>query len=187
MEVKAKLKHLRISPRKVRLVVDVVRGMNVDKALDQLRFLNKKAAKSIEKLLNSCVANAIDRYETEKNNLYIKEIKVDEGATLKRWMPRAQGRATPIRKRTSHVIINLSEIKESAKKKTKKQDIEAPIKLDEILKKDNKIIDKKSKEEKKQEKENGNEIVEHRDERRFKTEKASRKGFVGKIFRRKSG
>ena len=92
MEIKAKLKYLKISPRKVRLVVDVIRGMEVVKALEQLQFINKRAARPVAKLINSAVANAEHNFELEKNNLYIKEIKVDEGATLHRWKPRARGR-----------------------------------------------------------------------------------------------
>ena len=132
MEVKAKLKHLRMSPRKVRLVASLIRGLEIEKAIDQLKFANKKAAKPVEKLLNSCIANGVNNFGLEKENLLIKEIKVDDGATLKRWMPRAHGRATPIRKRCSHVSITLSEIKESGKKKGKKHKLEAPVKLGDL-------------------------------------------------------
>ena len=113
MEVKAKAKYIRMSPRKVRLVADVVRGLAVEKAMDQLVFVKKHAVRPIEKLLNSAVANAENNFELEKKNLYIKEIKINEGPTLKRWKPRARGRATPIRKRTSHIDIVLAELVES--------------------------------------------------------------------------
>ena len=129
MEIKAKVKHIHMSPRKVRLVVNVIRGWEVNKALDQLKFINKWAAKPIIKLINSAIANANNNYEIAKDNLYIKEIRVDEGATIHRWMPKAHGRATPIRKRTSHVYIVLSEIKASVKKQIKRKETEAPIRL----------------------------------------------------------
>ena len=123
MEIKANVKHLRTSARKTRLVVDLVRGMQVEKALDQLKFVNKRVTKSVEKLINSAIANAENTYDLSKDNLFIKEIRVDEGATLKRWMPRAHGRATPIRKRTSHISVVLGELKDSGEKKAKKQKI----------------------------------------------------------------
>ncbi len=120
MEVKAKLRHLRIAPRKVRLVVGLIRGLNVTEAEQQLMFLNKKSAKDILKLLNSAVANAENNFKLAKKDLKIKEIKVDEGFTLKRWMPRAHGRATMLRKRSSHVTLVLEGEKKEVKKAPKK-------------------------------------------------------------------
>ncbi|PIR13490.1 50S ribosomal protein L22 [Candidatus Falkowbacteria bacterium CG11_big_fil_rev_8_21_14_0_20_39_10] len=195
MEIKANLKHLRMSPRKVRLVVDVVRGLGVEKALDQLKFMNKKAAKPLIKLIDSGVANAENSFELEKSNLFIKEIRVDEGVTLKRWMPRAQGRATPIRKRASHISLVLGEIKESKKKKAKSQKIEAPIKLGEKPKQAEKPdkaekTDKTEKISKEFIEEKSKEIVDPRGEGRgehTKIEGGSRRGFMKKVFRRKSG
>ncbi|MCD4705591.1 50S ribosomal protein L22, partial [bacterium] len=107
MEMKAKAKYIKMSPKKVRLVVDVIRKMDVDNALAQLKFINKLAAKPVEKLINSAIANAKHNFGLEKDNLYIKEIKVDEGAILKRWRPRAFGRAGAIRKRSSHISLIL--------------------------------------------------------------------------------
>lgn len=130
MEIKAKLKHVRISPQKVRLVVDVIRGLGVDKALAQLHFLNKKATGPVEKLVKSAIANALNGFELNRDNLFVKEIMVDEGQKLKRWMPKARGRATPILKRTSHINLVLGELVDSGLKQAKKQEIEAPIKLD---------------------------------------------------------
>ncbi len=132
MEVKAKVKHNRISPRKARLVVDVVRGMRIDQALNQLRFLHKKASIPVKKLVESALANAEHNYDLKKDNLYIKEIRVDEGRILHRWMPRAYGRATPIRKRTSHVSVVLGEIVDSGEVAPKKQEIEAPVNLQQM-------------------------------------------------------
>ena len=133
MEVKAKARNTKISPRKVRLVVDLVRGLKTVEAINQLTFLNKKAAKNVKKLVESCIANAKSNYELDASNLYIKEIRVDDGPTMKRWKPRAFGRAAPIRKRTSHISLILGEIKDSGEKKSKKQEIEAPVSLGKMM------------------------------------------------------
>ena len=134
MEVKASLKHLRMSAQKVRLVIDVVRKMPVEAALDQLKFINKKAAVPVRKLIKSAIANAINTYDLDKTNLLIREIKADEGVTLKRWMPRAHGRASAIRKRGCHVSVTLAEIKDSGKKEKKVVKAEEPVKLEKLVK-----------------------------------------------------
>jgi len=106
--MKASATHIRISPRKVRMVVDIVRGKSVSQALSILGFTRKKAALPIQKLLKSAVANATENDGiSDVDTLVIDRIMVDEGPTLKRFMPRARGRATPIRKRTSHIRIIL--------------------------------------------------------------------------------
>lgn len=108
--MKASVSHLRISPRKVRMVVDTVRGKSASQAMDILRFARKKAALPVEKLLKSAVANASEFHGVaDVDDLFIEHITVDEGPTIKRYMPRARGRATPIRKRTSHVRLELRE------------------------------------------------------------------------------
>ncbi len=173
MEVKASLKHLRISPRKARLVAGLVRGSEVNKAINQLKFLNKKSAHPILKLLNSAVANAVNNYDLDKNNLIIKEIRIEDGKTLKRWMPRAHGRATVIRKRMCHVYIILSEIVSSGKKEAKKVEVEAPVKLEEL--------GQKNKSDKKDGLDKSDKIVDE------KASKASNQSFAGKVFRRKAG
>jgi len=134
MEVKANLKHLRMSPRKARLVIDVIRKMPVQAALDQLKFINKLAAQPIAKLIKSGIANAENTYSLERDNLYIKEIRSDEGVMLKRWMPRAHGRATSIRKRGCHLSLVLAEIKESGKKEKKVVKVADPVKLEKLAK-----------------------------------------------------
>ena len=106
---KAHLKSTRISARKARLVVDLVRGKRVEDALDQLRLLNKKAAPLMLRLINSAVANATTVTTVDVDDLFISRAFVNEGPTLKRMLPRAQGRATPIRKRTSHISVELQE------------------------------------------------------------------------------
>ncbi len=105
----AKLKNLRMSPRKVRLVAGLVKGLMVEEAERQLRFSTKKAADTILKLLNSAIANAKQNNDLEKENLYIAKIIVDAGRPLKRWRPRAMGRATQILKRTSHITLFLEQ------------------------------------------------------------------------------
>lgn len=106
---RASLNGVRISPRKARLVVDLVRGQRVQVALDTLKVLNKKAAPMLSKLIGSAVANATSTATVDVDSLVIDEAFVDEGKTMKRWLPRAQGRATPLRKRTSHITIKLRE------------------------------------------------------------------------------
>ncbi len=120
MEVKAKLRHYRMAPRKMRLVVDLVRGLDVEKALSQLDNINKKASTPIKKLLDSAIANAVNNFSLEKDNLYIKKVFVDQGPALKRWMPKAHGRATQIKKYTSHVTFILDEKVSSSDKKSAK-------------------------------------------------------------------
>jgi len=108
--MKASATHIRIAPRKVRTVVDTVRGKSVSQALSILAFTRKKAALPVQKLLKSAVANAAENDGiSDVDTLVIDRIMVDEGPTLKRYMPRARGRATPIRKRTSHIRIILRE------------------------------------------------------------------------------
>ncbi len=108
-EVKAKLRYMRIAPRKMRLLADLVRGVDLDKAKRQLGFNDKKGAEPLLKLLKSAESNAKNNFKLEPDKLFVKEIKVDGGPVLKRWMPRARGRATMIRRRSSHVSVVLSE------------------------------------------------------------------------------
>src|SRR5688572_4040344 len=115
MEVKAHTRHLRMSPRKVRLVVDAVRGMAVEPALAQLTFMSRAAARPVKKLLESAIANAEHNFKLDRDGLYIKAALVNQGPTLKRWRPRAMGAAAPILKRTSHITLVL-ESKTGAKK-----------------------------------------------------------------------
>lgn len=106
MEAMAQAKYLRISSRKLRQVMDVVRGKSVNNASNILKFLPKKAARLIEKVLVAAVANARQKQANLiQEDLYIKVIYADEGTTLKRWLPRCFGRANRIRKRTSHITI----------------------------------------------------------------------------------
>ena len=109
MKARAQAKYVRQSPYKVRLVLDLVRGMPVDEARATLDFTNRRAAPTIKKVLESAVANAEHNFALDADELFISEAFADEGPTLKRWRPRARGRATRIRKRTSHLRITLTE------------------------------------------------------------------------------
>ena len=120
VESKAKLKNLRISSKKVRLVADAIRGMDVVAALAKLPITFKKSSPVIEKLLKSAVANAIDKHGVKEEDLKIKSIVVNKAMDLKRWKPAAFGRAHPFRKASSHVEIVL-ETKEGVKVTTKKK------------------------------------------------------------------
>ena len=106
---KASLQNARISPRKARLVVDLIRGEKVSKALDILQFNKRKTAPLLRKLLLSAVANAKNQSGVDIDELIVKKAWVDEGKKLKRFMPRAQGRATPIWKRNSSLNVVLDE------------------------------------------------------------------------------
>ena len=109
MEWVSRLSHARISAQKARLVADIVRGMPVGAAISTLQFTPKKAAVIIRKVIQSALDNASKSSGVNEDNLYVSSIMVDEGPTAKRWMPRAMGRATRIRKRTSHISIALEE------------------------------------------------------------------------------
>ncbi|MFJ8067064.1 50S ribosomal protein L22 [Psychrobacillus sp. NPDC096426] len=111
-QAKAIAKTVRIAPRKVRLVVDLIRGKQVGEAVAILQLTPKAASPVVEKVLKSAVANAEHNYDLDINNLVVSEIFVDEGPTLKRFRPRAQGRASAINKRTSHITVVVSEKKE---------------------------------------------------------------------------
>jgi len=105
--MKAKLRFHRQQPRKTRLVANLIRGKRVDQVLVELAHLNKRAASAVKKLVESAAANAKVQHGHEHKELMVKDIRVDKGITFKRFKPRARGRAAPIRKRTSHISIQL--------------------------------------------------------------------------------
>ena len=109
MEAKAIARHVRIAPRKVPLVVDLIRGKKVGEALAILRLTPRSASPVVEKVLKSAVANAENNLSLDVDELVISKVFVDEGATLKRFRPRAMGRASRINKRTSHITVVVSE------------------------------------------------------------------------------
>ena len=116
MEAKSIEKFLRISPRKLRYVADVVRNKSVEQAVDILTFTPKKAASILKKAVESAAANATENHDMEEDGLFISRILVNEGPILKRFRPRARGRATRIRKRTSHLTVVVSDGKEEEAK-----------------------------------------------------------------------
>lgn len=109
MEVKATLRYARITPRKMRLVANLAKGLPVEKAHFQLDFCQKKGGKLLSKLLDSAIANAKEKGGIDMDNLFVKRVMVDDGPILKRFMPRSMGRAFKILKKMSHVTIILDE------------------------------------------------------------------------------
>lgn len=137
MEVKASLKYLKISPRKTRLVIGLLKGLSVQEAEAQLMYNKKRGSEPIMKLLKSVIHDAENNFHLNKDNLFIKLIRVDEGPALKRYRPRARGAVYTIKKRTSHINIILDEIVPSNQKENKS---EAKIELE-----DKKILSQEKK------------------------------------------
>jgi large subunit ribosomal protein L22 len=105
----ARLQYARLAPRKARVIANLIRGQQVTSAISKLRFLNRAGAREFFKLLVSAVANAEDKGEVDVDRLVVSRVTVDQGPMLKRWRPRAQGRATPLQKKTSHILVEVSE------------------------------------------------------------------------------
>jgi len=131
MEIKAKLNYLRIAPRKVRLVTDFMKGMDIKRAENHLRFVSKRVSQPLLKLLKSAIANAENNFKISKDSLYVKKIIVNEGTPYKRWRPVSRGRAFLILKRTSHLNLLLG-IKEGVL--VKKEKIGAEPKIEKVEK-----------------------------------------------------
>jgi large subunit ribosomal protein L22 len=106
-QIKARAKWVKSAPRKIQRMVDVVRGMSASEALVQLKFMPHKAARILEKVIKSAVANAKHNYKMDEAKMIIQEAFVNKGIVMKRFQPRARGRAFPIKKRTSHVTVSL--------------------------------------------------------------------------------
>ncbi|WP_027365227.1 50S ribosomal protein L22 [Desulfotruncus alcoholivorax] len=111
-EAKAVARFIRISPRKVRLVVDLIRGKDVKEALAILKYSPQRASVPVAKVVKSAVANAEHNYDMDSDNLVVAACYVDQGPTIKRWQPRAMGRADVLRHRTSHITVIVKEKKE---------------------------------------------------------------------------
>jgi len=109
MEAKAIARHIRIAPRKIRIVIDLIRGKNVGEAFAILKYTPKVGAEVLEKVLKSAIANAEHNYDLNIDNLYVSQAFVDQGPTLKRIHPRSRGQAFKILKRTSHVTLAVKE------------------------------------------------------------------------------
>ncbi|MBI4134966.1 MAG: 50S ribosomal protein L22 [Candidatus Sungbacteria bacterium] len=139
MEVTAKLRHLHIAPRKVRLVAGLIRGLPYTRAVTQLAHLPRRASHPVIKLLKSAAANAKHNFNLDENNLFVKQILVDSGPVAKRIEPRAFGRGAVIRKRMSHVTVTLDSIgsphQKSVKPKKSKPEVlrASPEELGDIL------------------------------------------------------
>lgn len=183
MQVKAKLNNLRIAPRKSRLVAGLIKGLDAQKALDQLDITVKRSAPQIKKLLASAISSGENNYGLDKDNLYVFDVVVKAGPMLKRWMPKAYGRAGQILKRTSKLELILEERVEGKGRKTKEQ-------MEEEKKK---RIEQKKKIEKSQTEKPGKESETEKVEKAAKSETGKSKaktgkqgGIVNKILRRKS-
>jgi len=181
MKVSARLKNLRVSPRKVRLVANSIKGIDANDALVNLGYLIKKSSIPIEKLLKSAIANAENNFGLDKDNLYVYDVQVGEGTTLKRWLPRAFGRATSLRKRTSKIAIVLEERIEGKNRKTKEQMEKEKKKREAERKKAEKemIKGKKDEDQKTVAAPNAEKVIEE-------NKNAAEKGWAKKIFQRKS-
>ncbi len=166
--VTAKLNYLKMSPRKVRLIASLVRGMSISDAEAQLFNQSRRAAEPLLKLLRSCIANAKNA-KMDESRLFVSKITVDQGPVLKRFLPRAQGRATPLLKKMSHVFI---ELEEGNKVNTKKFSLV-------------KVVKPKKEDNKKTEGKKAKEAVPLENATTSKNQK-ERSGFFKKIFNRKS-
>ena len=179
----AKLKYLRMAPRKVRLMANLLKGMSANEAEAQLLTNSKRASEPILLLLRSAVSNAKNK-QMDPEKLFIREIRVDGGPMLKRWLPKAQGRATPIQKKSSHISIILEE-SEKTKKSRFKIEKQKRVKKSQIerMKRESAVHD--------HEHEHAQHDHEHdhaHNEKEFAKESkaAPKKGFSQKIFRRKA-
>jgi large subunit ribosomal protein L22 len=177
MEVRAITKHLRISPKKMRLIIDLVRNLSVTQAENQLQFVPRRGSVFILKTLRSALANAEHNFNLKKDNLFVKKIVVNEGPALKRWMPKAFGRATPIKKRSSHLEIILAEYKPTAKIEKNKAIEKHKIKTDEQVVVENEI---------KERREQGKSHMTNKNIKKDQKIKPKRAGTKLKIFSRKA-
>lgn len=193
MQVKAKLNNLRISPRKVRLVADLIRGLDVNDALSQIEASYKRGSLPMKKLILSATGNGENNLGIDRDNLYVFSVLVDAGPSLKRWMPKAYGRASQILKRTSQVEIILEERVEGKGRKSQEELEEARKKrMEEKIKREKAI--RKEVEEKeasaKDKKEISAKVSEKNKEKTAEKSKAFEekkgKGWASRIFRRKS-
>ena len=178
----AKLNHLRMAPRKVRLMATVIKGLPVNDAEAQLSINAKRASEPVLKLLQSAIANAVNNAKMDPAKLIVKEIRVDSGPMLKRWLPRAQGRATPIQKKSSHITIVLAEVETvKAPRFTMPKKVEKITKTKaETLKKAAQKKTKVAASEEKAEKPKA------KAEKTEKTTKVAKEGTKRKLFQRKS-
>lgn len=174
MDAVAKLKYLRIAPRKVRLVADLIRGKKVGIAQNILSFTKKGSSEVLLKLLNQAISNAKNNLKLEEENLYISKILVNEGPKIKRFRPRARGSAYEIQKKTSHIILTLSEFGKTQKaKKSEKLEVKRASEPEAAS------AEKLEKDEKPQKEEKFTP-----EKPRFKAEKEIKKSEGGKVLRK---
>jgi len=192
MKVIAKMKNLRIAPRKTKLVADLVRGLDTEEALIQLDHCPKKTATYIKKLILSAMANGENNFGIDKKNMYISEIFVGAGPVLKRWMPKAFGRAGRILKRTSQITVVISEKIEGEGRKSpeqlekeRKARLEEKKKLEKEARKNQEQTEKEENKEKKKKPSLKSDNVAKKEVEKDKN-KSEKKGWASKIFRRKS-
>lgn len=183
VKVKAKLKNLRISPRKVRVSADMVRGCNVNEAIFRLDNVVKKANEPIRKLIESAIANAQNNFELDVNDLVVSDIQVGEAITMKRWTPRAYGRATPILKRSSHVYLILEAEKATKKKAEKKEKSKPEAKSEDKTEGKEETVEKVTA----KKDEISKDIKKGYFEAESKRKESREKGWTKKIFKRKVG
>ena len=186
MKVTAQLKNFRIAPRKVRLLAEVLRGYDVDEALLNLKHTIKRSTDPLTQLLGSAIANAENNFGLDRRNLYVSDFQVGEATRLKRWMPRAFGRATPIIKRSSHITIVVDERIEGKNRKSKEQlDKERKDREETRKKMEKEIMDERKE----------SQDVKPADQNRIQTKKeavdkegrkAQKGGWASKMFNRKS-
>jgi len=165
VEVKAKLRYLRMSPKKVRVLTSLIQGMEVGRALDYLENINKKASRPLKKLIKSAIANAQHNFSLSPEILFIKKIVANPGPMLKRWRPRAMGRSVLIRRRTSHLEVVLSSL--AGKEK------EAFLKKNQGEEKGHKALEAKEKQKKEKVEEKG--LEEKKEKKEEKIEKEEKK------------
>lgn len=190
MKVIASLNNLRTSPRKVRLVTDSIVGMDSKAALVQLTHVVKKTSEPLEKLLNSALANAENNFGLDRENMFVSSILVGEGPRLKRWLPRAQGRATLILKRTSHIKLELEERIEGKNRKSKQELDKEKAEREEAR---TKAMQEMMAEMKKEEEEKEEKVTDKTATKKVVTKKkevaqktGQDNGFLKKVFQRKS-
>ncbi|MEA3273598.1 MAG: 50S ribosomal protein L22 [Patescibacteria group bacterium] len=183
MQVRARLKNFRMSAKKARLVADLVRGENFIDARAQLQHLKGKMAEPLLGLIDSCAANGLHNFGLEKTNLYIDKIEVGEGTVMKRWRPRAHGRAYPIFKRACHIEVILDEIEAGkGRVKVKKQKAKTLTykELQKITSQADKMLSKQQEKKQKEKKQ------EQGKQQASKGKGSGAERAISKIFRRKS-
>lgn len=183
MKVSAQLNQIRIAPRKARLVANLIVGLDVDEALYQMEAQVKRTSPKMKKLLESAIANAENNFGLDRSNLYVERVLVNAGPTLKRWMPKAYGRAGEILKRTSQIMLTLEERIEGKGRKTQAEMEKIKKEREKVRREAEKAMAKDDSEETKKD-EDKKEISKKGQDQ--STKKGSQGNWGSRIFRRKS-